>query len=59
LRLVAVVAVPVKLPTKLEVAVIIPALTFPVISILPVPLIFLEFKSKSPPNCGVVSLTTS
>jgi len=40
--------------------VIIPlAFIVPVILILPVPVIFLLFKSKLPPSCGVVSLTTS
>ena len=31
----------------------------PVLLILPVPIMSLEFKSKSPPSCGVVSSTTS
>ena len=30
----------------------------PVVSISPVPVILLEFKSKLPPSCGVVSSTT-
>ena len=30
----------------------------PVLLILPVPVMSLEFKSKSPPSCGVVSSTT-
>ena len=34
------------------------AVIAPVILISPVPVISLEFKSKSPPNCGVVSSTT-
>ena len=33
--------------------------TVPVMFTLPVPVMSLEFKSKSPPNCGVVSSTTS
>ena len=32
---------------------------FPCISILPVPVMSLEFKSKLPPSCGVVSVTIS
>ena len=31
----------------------------PVMFILPVPVMSLEFKSKSPPSCGVESSTTS
>ena len=35
------------------------AVTLPVILILPVPVTVLLFRSKLPPSCGVVSLTTS
>ena len=52
-KLVAVVAVPVKLPVN-EVAV-----TTPVRFTLPVPVISLLLTSKSPPSCGVVSPTIS
>ena len=34
------------------------AVIFPVMFTLPVPVMLLEFKSKFPPNCGVVSSTT-
>jgi hypothetical protein len=34
------------------------ALNPPVIEILPIPVIFLPFRSKLPPSCGVVSSTT-
>jgi hypothetical protein len=43
----------VNVPAKFALAVILP-----VILISPVPVTSFEFKSKSPPNCGVVSETT-